>query len=160
MSLTDQRIIKVNDSMDFRIRYEKPTMCINQFEFRDNFNNLLLEFEKTGYPACCGINILYGFTCNSLTVFTEDIFKTFFEKTRGMWRNKTQFVAIKAKVIGWTEDEEGDEISEVIGFENNFDYNNFIEPLIKFTKAKLISEFVNTNSGNKCYVYEFDGEKL
>jgi hypothetical protein len=69
-------------------------------------------------------------------------------------------VAIKHKQVEWEEDDDGDDVCNLIGHEDLFEYNNFIEPLIKVTKAKLISKFLNENSNNMCYVYEFDGKDL
>ena len=160
MSITEQSVIKLNDSVNLTFTYEKPHWFAHKFEIKNVLNNDIVEFTRTNYPACCGINVLCNFHSNCDEVIAEDTLKLFFEKTRGNWRSKTQFVAVKPKITEWTEDEEGYEISETIGFEDDFEYNTFIDPLINVTKAKLISEFVNTNSGNKCYVYEFDGEKL
>jgi co-chaperonin GroES (HSP10) len=57
-------------------------------------------------------------------------------------------------------DDDGNDVCNVIGHDDLFEYNNFIEPLIKVTKATLISKFLNGNSNNMCYVYEFDGKDL
>ena len=155
-----QSVIKLNDSLNLTFTYNKYDWIAYEFEIKNVFNDVIVKFRRTNYPDCCGINILHNFYTDCAEVIAEDTLKLFFEKTRSYWRSKTQFVAVKPKITKWTEDEEGYEISETIGFEYDFEYNIFIDPLINVTKAKLISEFVNTNSGNKCYVYEFDGEKL
>jgi hypothetical protein len=158
--ITTYPTIELNKKIKLEHYFRREDFVVYKYNIKDNDGNVICEFARSNYPACCGINILNAFYARCTETFTTDDLKAFFEATKKHWRNKTQFVAVKAKIIEWTEDEKGDEIAEVVGFEENYDYSNFIEPLIKYTKAKLISEFINNNSGNKCYVYEFDGENV
>jgi hypothetical protein len=131
------------------------------FVVRKSDGAMILEFIRANYPACCGINILHSFYCNShLNVNFEEIVNEIFDNTIGYWKNKTQFVAVKENVKEWGEDEEGYETIISTRQSETYNYNKFVVALIKRTKAKLISEFLNSNSNNTCFVYEFDGENL
>ena len=154
--------LKLNDNLILSQLFACYEARVYKYEFKNAVGDKFLEFTKNGYPSCCGIQILSAFSCRGegFVKITEEMLKEFFNHTREAWSNKTQFVAIKHKQVEWEEDDDGDDVCNLIGHEDLFEYNNFIEPLIKVTKAKLISKFLNENSNNMCYVYEFDGKDL
>lgn len=157
--------IKLSDNSKYKIGYSIPSNGLERFRVMGKDEGVIFEFDRTLYPSCCGINILHNFYANPFKTISPELIKATLSAFSSKWRNKTQFVAVKYAEMIY--EYEYDEHDEVVGetfvrreMRDVFNHHSFIESLISCTNAKLISEFINTNSNNTCFVYEFDGSSL
>lgn len=157
--------IELSNKSKYTIEYIIHSPGLERFRVEDKDDGIIFEFDKSLYPSCCGINILHNFYANPFKTISPELVKATLSAFASKWRNKTQFVAIKYAEMIY--EYEYDEDDEVVGetfvrrdVRDVFNHHSFIESLISCTNAKLISEFINTNSNNTCFVYEFDGSSL
>lgn len=131
------------------------------FRFTDDEGRHVMSFRIRDYPYCCGITLLFDFWAdNRLSV--SDIYKgmvKWFYDYADEYRPTFQLVAIKeAKYLFSEEDDDdsdwGDE-GKVDGWEEEYQFNNFISTLFEKLGAEVGYTFLNSNSDNECSVITF-----
>lgn len=153
-------------------KQEHPTDLGNGFHYtRENeYQGNLLVYKYTiydtdvyqccfyimQYPACCGITIIHNFNArNDLSDGLEEALTKFFKRVSTQLRPNIQFVAVKYAEREEEYDEDDDEYyDKIIGLNEHYDYQKFIDVLCNVLKPTLISSFINKNSDNQCDIYQ------
>ena len=129
-----------------------------------------VSFRMMQYPHCCGITILSHFQAwgwyniEDLPVLKQVLAEALRSK-RHIFAPNIQYICVKAAKfeeyeIDDADDEEPEYESKFVGYEDTYNYAQFVDSLQAITDGTKIHEFVNSNSDNMCEIWQFSNITL